>query len=63
MTLEQAHKMLDEEYARHETITIGTRKIDKIPDNVVRVATALINVTEKAKLESSFFSLPRAYVC
>lgn len=62
MTLEQAHKMLDEEYAKYETITIGTRKIDKIPDNV-RVATALIDVTEKAKLESSFFSLPRAYVC
>ncbi len=62
MTLEQAHKMLDEEYAKHETITIGTRKVDKIPDNV-RVATALINVAEKAKLESSFFSFPKAYVC
>ena len=57
MTLEQAHKMLDEEYAKNEVAQIGIRK-GKIPDSV-RVAAALINVTEKAKMESPFFSMPR----
>lgn len=55
MTIEEAHKMLDEEYAKNETVTIGFRS-GKIPDSV-RVANALINVTDKAKSESSFFSI------
>ena len=57
MTLEQAHKMLDEEYAKNEIAKIGLRQ-GKIP-NDVRVAAALINVTEKAKMESPFFSMQR----
>lgn len=57
MTLEQAHKLLDEEYKKNETVRIGMRK-GKIPD-AVRVAAALISVTEKAKTESPFFYMPK----
>lgn len=56
MTLEEAHKLLDEEYAKNETISIGFRT-GKIP-NAVRVTAALISVTERAKRESPFFSMP-----
>ena len=57
MTLEEAHKLLDEEYAKNETVRIGFRH-GKVPD-AVRVAAALISVTEKAKMESPFFSMPK----
>lgn len=55
MTLEEAHKKLDEEYEKNEIVNIGFRK-GKVPDSV-RVASALINVAEIAKSESSFFSM------
>ena len=57
MTLEEAHKLLDEEYAKNETVRIGFRQY-KIP-NAIRVTAALISVTEKAKMESPFFSMPK----
>ena len=57
MTLEQAHKMLDEEYVKIEEITVGFRKV-RVP-NSVRIAMALMRVSEKAQSESVFFSLPR----
>lgn len=57
MTLEQAHKLLDEEYAKNETVRIGFRQ-GKAPD-AVRVTAALISVAEKAKMESPFFSMPK----
>ena len=55
MTLEQAHKLLDEQYAKNEVVTIGNRK-GKIP-NSARVVASLLAVTEIAKSESSYFSL------
>lgn len=57
MTIEEAHKMLAEEYAKLETVQVGFRK-GKITDSV-RVASALIKVTEIAKSESGYFSLPK----
>ena len=57
MTLEEAHKRLDEEYARSEIAKVGIRQ-GKIPDSV-RVTAALISVTEIAKAESSYFSMPQ----
>ena len=57
MRIEEAHKMLAEEYAKLETVQVGFRK-GKIPDSV-RVASALIKVTEIAKSESGYFSLPK----
>lgn len=57
MTIEEAHKLLDEEYAKNETVRIGFRR-GKIP-NEVRVAAALISVAERAKIESPFFSMPK----
>lgn len=57
MTLEEAHKRLAEEYAKFETVQVGFRK-GKIPDSV-RVTSALIKVTEIAKSESGYFSLPK----
>lgn len=60
MTLEQAHKLLDEEYAKNEVVTIGNRK-GKIP-NSARVVTSLLAVTEIAKSESSYFSLSKAEI-
>ena len=53
MTLEEAHKMLDEEYEKGEAVQIGFRR-GKVPD-AVRVAGALIKVTETAKKNSPFF--------
>ena len=53
MTLEEAHKMLDEEYKKNETVEIGFKKTG-IPDSV-RVAAALYTVAEKANKESTFF--------
>lgn len=58
MTIEQAHKLLDEEYAKNEVVNIGNRK-GKIP-NSARVVASLLAVTEIAKSESSYFSLDRA---
>jgi len=57
MTLEQAHKALDEEYSKNEIVRIGFRK-GKLPD-AARVTAALIIVTEKAKEESPFFSMTK----
>ena len=57
MKLSEAHKRLDEEYTKLETVQIGFRK-GKIPDSI-RVAGALIEVTEIAKSESGYFSLPK----
>lgn len=53
MTLEQAHKLLDEEYAKNETVEFGFKK-GKVPDSV-RVTIALIKVTEIAKEDSVYF--------
>lgn len=55
MTLEEAHKMLDDEYSKSEIARVGLRH-GKVP-NCARVAAALIKVTEKAKEESTFFYL------
>ena len=57
MTIEEAHKRLDEEYAKNETVTFGFRG-GKVP-NSTRVAIALMRVSEMAQSESAFFSLPR----
>lgn len=57
MTLDEAHKRLEEEYAKLETAQVGFRK-GNIPDSV-RVTGALIKVTEIAKSESEYFSLPK----
>lgn len=55
MTLEEAHKMLDEEYAKNETVTVGFRS-GKVPSST-RVAMALMSVADKAQKESAFFCL------
>ena len=57
MRIEEAQKRLAEEYAKLETVQVGFRK-GKIPDSV-RVTSALIKVTEIAKSESGYFSLPK----
>jgi len=57
MTLEEAHKKLDEAYKNNEYIRCGIRK-GKVPD-AVRVAASLISVAEVAKMESPFFILQK----
>lgn len=58
MTLEEAHKKIDEEYERISgKIRIGTRE-GMIPKSVAVFAT-LSNVAEIAREEASYFSLPR----
>ena len=57
MTLEEAHKKIDEEYAKNEEVTVGFRK-GRVPSST-RVAMALMRVSEMAQSESAFFSLPR----
>ena len=52
MTLEEAHKRLDEEYQKNEIVQVGFRQ-GKIPDST-RVATALFATAEIAKSESLF---------
>ena len=56
MTLVEAHKKLDEEYAKNKTIAMNFRQV-RVPDDV-RVAAALIKVAEIAKSESSYFAIP-----
>ena len=55
MTIDEAHKRLDEEYKNNKTITIGIKR-GKVP-NAVRVAMALHNVTKIAEMESPFFNM------
>ena len=59
MTLEEAHKKLDEEYAKSDgnRIIVGVYKF-RVPDST-KVAIALMQVAEIAKSESAFFELPR----
>ena len=59
MTLEEAHKRLDEEYKKREIDSCGNLR-GKIPSKV-RVVAALIATTEAAKAESRdlYFSMSK----
>lgn len=58
MTLEEAHKRLDEAYAKNENINVRFGFRGKIHDSL-RVTASLIEVAEVAKSESSLISLSR----
>ncbi len=55
MTLKEAHEKLDEEYAKNKVVTIGN--MEGHPPDSVRVAGALIKVSEMAKKECSYFTM------
>ena len=59
MTLEEAHKRLDEEYKHNRIVTLGNRR-GRLPENI-RVAGALIATAEIAKSECAdlYFSIPK----
>ena len=59
VTLEEAHKRLDEEYKYNRIVTLGNRR-GRLPENI-RVAGALIATAEIAKSECAdlYFSIPK----